>query len=172
MQPCRPAPVGMGGPRLLYCMCDWSQMLSSDVLDSSCQPVTYLRERVGNNSTSPAQSTGFSEELPWGSKKILQLLRCNTPCSLLGLSFGSPDLGKEVMSCVPGLLFFFRTRTGQLTCPTDPHISLTVFELLCVCADQIFHYSASAPACNRVDQIHLQIVLGSQHSHSLATVSK
>lgn len=37
----------------------------------------------------------------------------------------------------------------------------------CVCADQIFHYSVSSPACNRVDQIHVQIVLDSQHSHSM-----
>lgn len=65
--------------------------------------------------------------------------------------------------CIHSRFFFFSRQdikkidSWLVHCPD----SLAVFELLCVCADQIFHYSASTPACNRVDQIHVQIVLDS-----------
>lgn len=139
----------------------------------SCQPVAYLQERVRNNLTSSFQSTVF-EELPWALKTVPIVIDNTTQMQK------AVNLWKYYVfhhaCCILSCLLFLYCATKKMAVdllPTSrysPHTVWAVVRLLC--ADQIFHYSVSSPACNRVDQIHVQIVSDSQHSHPLATVSK
>ena len=138
----------------------------------SCHPVAYLKDKIRNVSVCTFLSHVIPEVLRKGPADS------RTPVKraffLLGVCCESVrrksiiHLTAQVTNSV-SLVFLFWTahkddgekkNYNRLEWHLD--IRPRLLELCCAFADQIFHYSASSAACNRVDHISLQIVLDSQ----------